>query len=130
MPPALMPAWAAFQAQAQRVQNARRVVLSCLPVGRVDPAPVPVGLDVLRDELDVVGDGLDAWRTAAVEEHWRRCAESIREALDAIPMAKKVAQTSTELEDLLGVVSEVVEPLGDTWEAAERHWLSLRTRDR
>ncbi len=128
MPPRLRPAWDTFAAQAERVQNARRVVLSCLPVGRVEPAPVPVGLDVLADELAGVAAELHAWRVEDVEQQWRACAASIEESVAAIPAAKKVAVSSGELEELLGAVSDVVEPLGDAWEAAERHWLSLRRR--
>ena len=130
MPDVLLPAWQAFQAQAEQVQNARRVVLSCLPVGRVDPAPVPVGLDVLHDELQEVRADLEAWRVAPVADHWRACDAAIDEALAAIPHAKHTAETTTELEELLGAVGDVVEPLGDAWEAAERHWLSLRERPR
>ena len=128
MPAHLADAWAAFQAQAQTVQDARRVVLACLPVGRVDPAPVPVGLDLLRDELLALRPAMPAWRVDEVDTQWRACDESVDEAMAAIPDAHEVAQSSTELEELLGAVAGVVEPLGDAWEAAERHWLSLRRR--
>ena len=128
MPESLLPAWESFQAQADRVQTARRVLLSCLPVGRVDPAPVPVGLDVLHDELTALQPLLGQWRTDEVDKQWLACTESIEEALAAIPKARHVAETSTELEELLGAVSDVVEPLGDAFGAAERHWLSLRRR--
>lgn len=128
MPLPLQPAWQTFSEQAARVQNARRVVLSCLPVGRVEPAPVAVGLDVLADELQAVRGELDRWNSEAVGAQWRACAGSIDEALGAIPAAKKVAESSRELEELLGAVADVVEPVGDAWEAAERHWRSLRRR--
>lgn len=110
------------------MQTARRVVLSCLPVGRVDPAPVPVGLDVLHDELVALRPDLPQWRNPQVEHHWQGCRGSLDEALAAIPTAKDVAETSTELEELLGAVADVVEPLGDAFAAAERHWLTLRRR--
>lgn len=105
-------------------------MLSCLPVGRVDPAPVPVGLDVLHDELLAVQRQLPQWRVEVVEQHWRSCSAAVQEALAAIPDAKDVAATTTELEELLGAVADVVEPLGDAWQAAERHWLTLRERPR
>jgi hypothetical protein len=128
MPADLHAPWESFVAVADRVQTARRVVLSCLPVGRVEPAPVPVGLDVLADELAEIRTDMDAWRRPEVEQVWQACQESITEALAAIPAAKHVAETSTELEELLGAVSDVVEPLGDAFQAAERHWRSLRRR--
>jgi hypothetical protein len=128
MPPHLLPAFRVFSEQAERVQAARVAVFSCLPVGRVDPAPVPVGLDLLHDELVALRPELGSWRIDEVDRHWRDCAASVDEALDAIPAARKVALTTDELEELLGAVADVLEPLGDAWEAAERHWLGLRRR--
>lgn len=130
IPEPLRPAYEAFSTQAERVQAARRVVLSCLPVGRVTPAPVPVGLDLLRDEVAAVAEQMDAWRVPQVEEQWRRCRAALDEAAAALPAAHRIAATSGELEELLGAVSDVVEPLGDAWGGAEQHWQSLRRRQR
>jgi hypothetical protein len=127
IPVELQPAWEAFRAQAVRVEQARSALLSCLPVGRVDPVPVPVGLDLVRDELRAVAAGLSEWRHDAIAVHWRACEAAVAEALAAVPEAHRVAASSTELEELLDAVSEVVEPL-DAWAEAERAWLRLRSR--
>lgn len=127
MPPELQDAWAAFQDQAGRVEAARQALLGCLPVGRIDPAPVPVGLDLLRDELAAVATGLDAWRVPAMERAWQACRASVDEALAAIPDARVVSATTGELEELLDAVSGVVEPL-DAWHEAEVTWLRQRRR--
>jgi hypothetical protein len=125
MPPQLRPAWEAFRAQAIRVEQARTALLSCLPVGRVDPVPVPVGLDLVHDELTAVADQMAAWRHDAVAASWDACSAAIDEALAALPGARCVAATTTELEELLGVIADVVEPL-DAWQDAERAWLRFR----
>jgi hypothetical protein len=127
MPPELAPAWEAFQAQAERIEKARQALLSCLPVGRVEPAPIAVGLDLLRDELAAVEPDLGAWRVAQVETRWQECRQAFTEAREAIPEALEVAATSGELEELLDAVGDVVAPL-DAWHDAERHWLRLRVR--
>jgi hypothetical protein len=127
MPVELEPAFQAFRAQAERIEQARSALLSCLPVGRVDPAPVPVGLDLLHDELVAISAELDAWRHDVVAHHWSACSSAIQEALDALPDAYRITASSTELEDLLGAVSAVVQPL-DAWHDAERAWLALRIR--
>lgn len=129
MPPDLQPAWEVFQQQAERVEAARQTLLGCLPVGRVDPAPVPVGLDVLDDELAAVAAEMDRWRRPEVADHWQACHDATKEARDAVTDARRVAATSEELEDLLEAISDVVEPL-DAWADAERAWLRLRTRSR
>jgi len=127
MPERLRPAHAAFLAQAGRVEAARSALLGCLPVGRVDPAPIPVGLELVADELREVGEQLATWRVAEVERDWHAVAEAMAEAEAAIPEAHRVAATTRELEELLEAVGEVVAPL-DAWGAAEQHWLSLRER--
>lgn len=125
MPERLLPAWEAFHTQAERVEAARRGLLSCLPVGRVDPAPVPVGLELLRDELTDVAAQLHRWRTEEVADTWRGCREAVAESLRAVDHAHRTATTTTELEEVLGAVGAVVEPL-DAWADAERRWLRLR----
>jgi hypothetical protein len=125
IPAELEPAWEAFQAQATRVAQARRALLACLPVGRVAPAPVAVGLDLLRDELSGVAAELDAWNVGEVAPAWKACRDAVIESLAAVPRAHEVSASTTELEDLLGAVSDVVEPL-DAWGAAERAWRALR----
>jgi hypothetical protein len=127
MPEYLAPAWEAFRGQAERVEKARSALLSCLPVGRVDPAPVPVGLKTLETELRAVSAEIDAWRVDEVEQQWCACRASIDEAFSGLGKAHHVAETSGELEELLDAVGGVVEPL-DAWAEAERAWLRLRER--
>lgn len=129
IPEPLRPAWEAFQVQAERVEAARRALLGCLPVGRVDPAPVPVGLDLVQDELAAVTKELDAWRVPEIEPQWRAVQAAITEAEAAIPEAHEIATSTRELEELLEAVSDVVEPL-DVWGEAEQAWWRLRERVR
>lgn len=127
MPERLVPAWDAFRAQAERVVAARSALLRCLPVGRVDPAPVPVGLDLLRDELRAVRPDLGAWRVPEVEAPWVAVTAAMAESEAAVDEAQRVAASTRELEELLEAVGDVVEPL-DAWGTAERAWLALRRR--
>lgn len=125
MPERLRAPHAAFEAQAQRVEDARKALLGCLPTGRVASAPVPVGLELLRDELTEVRDELDAWRVPEIEDRWHACANAVDVALERIPPGLERARTTDEGGVLLNVVSGIVGPL-DTWASAERAWLKLR----
>jgi hypothetical protein len=129
MPERLRPAYEVFLAQAERVEAARSALLRCLPVGRVDPAPIPVGLDLVGDELREVAADLGAWRVPEVERDWQAVAEAVAEAQAAIPEAHRVAGTTRELEELLEAIGEVVAPL-DAWGTAEQRWRALRERTR
>lgn len=125
MPERLREPHAAFQAQAQRVEDARKALLGCLPTGRVAAAPVPVGLELLADELAEVRAELDAWRVPEIEERWQACAKAVDLALERIPPGLERARATDEAGVLLNVVSGIVGPL-DTWASAERAWLRLR----
>lgn len=127
MPAELLPAWEAFGAQAERVEQARQALLRCLPVGRVEPAPIGLGLDLLRDELEAVKAEMAAWLVPASEADWVACMAAVDEALSHIEPARQVSLTTGELEILLGAITDVVEPL-DAWAMAERHWLKRRVR--
>lgn len=126
LPSALQGTYDIFSDQVERMEAGRDALLSCLPVGRVDPAPVPVGLDLLEDILAELDAELTAWRVPEVEEEWRGCAEAIAEARGNIAIAHRVARTSTELEELLGAVEDVDEPLGYAFQQAELRWRRLR----
>jgi hypothetical protein len=126
LPEGLQAPYVAFADQVRRVEEARDALMSCLPVGRVDPAPVPVGLDLLRDVLVEVRGELDAWRVEPVESEWQGVAEAIAESLAAIPRAHEVAESSDELEELLGAVEDVDEPLGYALQQAELRFRRLR----
>lgn len=125
MPPRLQQPHAAFESQAERVETARKALLSCLPTGRVGRAPVPVGLELLSDELVAVRDELQAWRVPEMEERWQACAKAVDLALARIPEGLERAHDTEEAGVLLNVVSGIVGPL-DTWASAERAWLKLR----
>lgn len=129
LPDRLLPAEAIFSAQAERVEAARRALLGCLPVGRVEPAPVAIGLDLLRDELEAVRAELPRWRVPEIEAAWIRCHDALDAALAAVEPARATAASTGELEELLGAVGEVVEPL-TAWAEAEWAWRRLRVRVR
>lgn len=125
IPTELRAAHDAFEAQAQRVEEARTALLSCLPTGRVARAPVPVGLELLRDELREVREVLEDWRVPAIEERWQACARAVDLALERIPESLAQVEETDEGDVVLSAVARVVGPL-DAWATAERAWRRLR----
>ena len=130
LPPEIAPAWETFAAQAQRVQQAREALLSCLPVGRgTQRAPVQVGIELIRDELDAVRPEMGGWRVEPVEDAWQDCVGATDRARARIGRALDVAASTDEAHDLYHEVAAIVQPL-EAWADAEERWHQLRQRRR
>lgn len=121
LPDDLRPAWQAFLDCAQVVEGGRRTLLGTMPVGRVEPTPVGLGVDAMAAALDDAEQWMPAWRIEQLEDDWQGCATAMREARDHLEEVRAVAADTDELEELQEAVSEVVEPL-DAFADAERTW--------
>ncbi|MDX1510125.1 MAG: hypothetical protein R3249_02155 [Nitriliruptorales bacterium] len=114
-------AWQAFLDCAAVIEGGRRQLLSTLPAGRVEPAPVGVGIEALERALQDAAAWMVTWRVPELEEAWDACQRGIAEAVAALPAVHDVAATTSELEELLTAVSEIVSSL-DRFADAERAW--------
>lgn len=121
LPADLHAAWWTFLDCAQAIEAGRRVLLGTLPTGRVEPAPVAVGVDALRRSIEDVRAWMPTWRLLELAQDWDAAVRSLDEAEAALDSLLGVAAETSELEELLGAVSEVVEPL-DVFADAERAW--------
>ncbi len=126
LPEPLQAPYRLFSDHVERMEQARDALMSCLPVGRVEPAPVSVGLELLSDTLEEIVAEMDGWRLPQIEKEWLGCVEAIAESRENMPRAHLVADRSGELEELLGAVEDVDEPLGYAFQQAELRWRSLR----
>ncbi len=113
--------WWAFLDCAEVIEGGRRVLLSTLPTGRVEPAPIGVGVDALRRALEDARGWMDAWKLAELEDVWLECHRALDEAEAGLEEVEEVAATTGELEELLEAVQEVIEPL-DAFADAESAW--------
>lgn len=117
----LHDAWWAFLDCAEVIEGGRRILLGTLPTGRVEPAPVAVGVDALRRALEDARVWMDRWKVDELLGEWCDCHEAMDESEGNLVMVLEVAATTGELEELLGAVEEVVAPL-DAFADAEREW--------
>ncbi len=114
-------AWWAFLDCAEVIEGGRRLLLGTLPTGRVEPAPIGVGLDALGRALDDAEAWMPRWRVEGLEPDWDDCAAAIAESRGAFDEVREVAASTGELEELLEAVGDVVAPL-DAFADAEREW--------
>jgi hypothetical protein len=121
LPEDLLPAWRAFLDCAAVIEGGRRTLLATMPVGRVEPTPVGLGVDAMATALDDARGWMDAWRLEALEDDWQDCAAAMDEASAQLPEVRAVAASTSELEELQEAVGEVIEPL-DAFADAERTW--------
>lgn len=121
LPDDLAPAWQGFLDCAQVVESGRRVLLSTLPKGRIEPAPIGVGLDAVRGAITDARDWMPRWQIPEVKADWDDCMAAMDEAEGQLDAVAEVAAETSELEELLESVSEVIAPL-DAFADAEATW--------
>lgn len=121
LPDELLPAWQAFLDCAAVIEGGRRTLLGTMPVGRVEPTPVGLGVDAMTAALDDAREWMDRWHIEPLEDDWRDCDAAMREARDNLATVREVAASTTELEELQEAVADVVAPL-DAFADAEQAW--------
>lgn len=124
LPPEHHDAWWTFLDCAQAIEAGRRVLLGTLPTGRVEPAPIAVGVDALQRSLHDVRAWMPAWRLTELEADWADCMEGMDRAESELQAVLEVAAETDELEELLTAVTGVIDPL-DSFADAERAWRRL-----
>lgn len=126
-------AWWSFVDCVDVLEAGKRQLLATLPKGRVEPAPVGVGLDALAAAIGDAREWMDAWHLDELDEPWGRCDRALAEARAAIPEVRRTAAQPGELDDLIAAVMEVVDPLdafADAESAWRRRWRLPNDRDR
>jgi hypothetical protein len=124
LPPEHHDAWWTFLDCAQAIEAGRRVLLGTLPTGRVEPAPIAVGVDALQRSLHDVRAWMPAWRLTELEADWADCMDGMDRAEAELQTVLEVAAATDELEELLTAVTGVIDPL-DSFADAERAWRRL-----
>lgn len=121
LPADRLQAWQAFLDCAGVIEAGRRQLLATLPTGRVEPSPVGIGAEGMRQALEDVSSWMDRWRVDELAGDWQDCRAAISESAAGLPRLRDVAASTNELEELLAAVSSVVSPL-DAFAGAERAW--------
>lgn len=119
LPAGLQPAWRAFLDCAAVIEGGRRTLLGTMPVGRVEPTPVGLGVDAMATAITDARGWMGDWRLPEVEDDWRDCMAALDEAERGLPEVRTVAASTSELEELQETVLDVIEPL-DAFADAER----------
>ncbi len=133
LPPEHHAAWWSFLDCAAAIEAGRRVLLGTLPTGRVEPAPVPVGVEAMRRSIEDVRSWMPDWDLTEIHEDWQDAATALDTAEAALDALLEVAAETSELEHLLEATTGVIGPLdafADAEKAWRRNWAPPRDRDR
>lgn len=121
LPEAHHDAWRAFLDCAEVIEGGRRLLLGTLPTGRVEPAPIGVGVDALERAIADARGWMDGWKLPELEAEWEDCHDALDQAEAGLDEVRATAAATSELEELLEAVQDVIEPL-DAFADAEREW--------
>lgn len=119
LPADLVPAWRAFLDCADVLEGGRRTLVGTMPVGRVEPTPVGLGVDAMEAALADARGWMAAWRLDELADDWADCMAAMDEAEQGLTEVREVAASTSELEELQEAVMDVVAPL-DVFADAER----------
>lgn len=116
-------AWRSFLDCAQVIESGRRVLLGTLPTGRVEPAPIGVGVEAIESAIHDARGWMPVWKLADddLRHEWDLCQSALDTAAESCAGLREVAADTDELEVLLDAVGAVVEPL-DAFADAETVW--------
>lgn len=131
LPPTHHDAWWAFLDCAEVIEGGRRVLLGTLPTGRVEPAPIAVGTDAVRQAITDARDWMPQWRLDEIDHEWGDCAKALDDAAAGADEVDEVAASTRELEELLEACQAVIDPLdsfADAERAFRRRWRLPRER--
>lgn len=133
LPADLHDAWWSFLDCAEVIEGGRRVLLGTLPTGRVEPAPIGMGLSSMRQAITDAREWMPRWRVTgpvegvdptSIEEldiAWNKANTALGEAEAGCEHVAEVAASTSELEELLTAFQDVIDPL-DSFSDAERAW--------
>lgn len=117
-------AWWRFLDCAEVIEGGVRRLLSTLPVGRVEPAPIGIGVDALEAAIADARAWMPDWRIAELEDDWDDCVKALDGAAGLCDEIREVAATTRELEELQTIIHEAVGEL-DQFADTERAWRRL-----
>lgn len=121
LPASHAAAWQAFLDCAGVVEGGIRTLLGTLPLGRVEPVPVGLGIAALRTAIADAREWMPQWHVPELTEDWQDCERALELALGRLAEVEEVAASTDELEELQESVHEVVGGL-DAFADAERTW--------
>lgn len=121
LPASHADAWQAFLDCAGVVEGGIRTLLGTLPLGRVEPVPVGLGVGALRTAIADARGWMPQWQVSELADDWQDCDAALDAALERLTEVEEVAASTDELEELQEAVHAVVGGL-DAFADAERTW--------
>jgi hypothetical protein len=112
LPPELIVVAERFADCAAHVDLAQRAMLRCVPSSARSVAlPLQVGAETVRLALADAAEQMPAWRHPLVEQEWQRCSTALADTLAGVDGAVARAASTSELEDALTAVQDLLDPL-------------------
>jgi hypothetical protein len=125
LPADLHAAWWAFLDCAEVLEGGKRVLVATLPVGRVEPAPIALGSEALRQAIADVQGWMPTWRLDELADEWRACDVALTFTLDRLTVLDETAASTDELDDVLDLSRRIMDRLdafADAELAFRRRW--------
>ena len=126
LPEHLAAPFEAFQALVPMLERAKAALTESVPGTRLPGRPLAETLWEFEEGLRAVDQGMPAWRISEVEPQWLAARDGVREALSLAQRLRGESPEPAGFEGLIGLIGDLLAPLGEPFEQAAERFRSLR----
>jgi hypothetical protein len=109
----------AFDELIPSLERARAALAGSVPGTRLPGRPLADTLSEFEEDLGTVRDLMDGWRAPEVEEAWLVASAGLDESLELARRIRTEGASPQGFEGLIGMIGDLLAPLGAFDEAAE-----------
>ncbi len=126
LPESLLGPYVAFRELVGPLERAKAAVTEAVPTARLPGRPLAEALAEFEELLSRVRDGMEAWRSPAVEAEWVAARAGLEEALAVAESLRLEAPDPEGFEGLVGAIGDLIAPL-EAFEGAAGRFRALRS---
>jgi hypothetical protein len=109
----------AFDELIPPLERAKAALTGSVPGTRLPGRPLAETLSEFEEDLGTVRDLMDGWRAPEVEQAWLDASAGLDESLELARRIRIEAASPQGFEGLIGLIGDLLAPLGAFDEAAE-----------
>ncbi len=125
LPEHLEAPFEAFGSAVEALEAGKAALPQAMPTTRLPGRPLAEVLLEFEEGLRAATAGMDGWRVPELEQEWLACDAALRRSLERAERLRVEAPDPGGFEGLVGLLSDLLDPL-DAFERAAERFRALR----